>query len=386
MEAISYIVPSQFAYLSIPTSNLRNFVDGLFPSLAKCGIADAVSGKYHRYMAGHDILLDVFSTAKSSGIKDALHQAGHIALTDFPTKAGIPIPLFSNSGLGGWLVNSVGIGRGWLCVNVCDAGVGILAVADGSGKLLAALNGELPMTAWTFFDTFVQGTLEVTFGSFMKNPLLVLGGVENIFAGTISAVNKAMGIWREYSVPISVDPLSFLGAGLLSASLGFLIGYTLLGETVPDSLMEGIKSGAVGSLFTISAGCGFGAILGLAAFSFGKALAQGGTSAKITISQDSLVVLLWEITQANPDIKKIINMAKTSLFTCCSTDLYHTDILSGLFTDEGERFCLQEDMVGSFFKVAFEERLLPHSKETYLLEDPVRNTFSPDMVKLIYTQ
>lgn len=119
----------QLAYLQIPAATLRGFADSLFPGFAKDAVADAVSGTGHRFMAGHDLLLDVmprFATEPAS----AFHQAGHILLTDFPTKAGIPIPGFSHSGLGEFLVNC-GIPKGWMCMNIMDAGVGILAVAEG---------------------------------------------------------------------------------------------------------------------------------------------------------------------------------------------------------------------------------------------------------------
>ncbi|MCC8166660.1 MAG: hypothetical protein LIQ31_11050 [Planctomycetes bacterium] len=383
MESLSYIIPSHYAYLEIPSAALRNWVDGLAPSLAKCPVADIASGRYHR-LFGHDLILDVFSTAKSDGLSAALHQAGHIALTDFPTRDGIPIPLLSNSGLGEWLVNSAGISRGWLCVNVCDTGIGVLAIADGSKDLLLALNGELPMSLWTFFDTFVEGTIEVTLAYHWKNPLLLLGGIENILAGGISAIDKVAEIWREYSVPLYVDPIAFLGAGMVSACAGFFIGYALLGESLPDSLLSSFKSGAIGALFTISAGCGFGVILGFAAFSYGKALASGTTTARIHVSQESLEMLLQEIVQADPDIPRIIATAKSSLFTVSASEIFDCPAEMEVFSDRSDILCLTPDTTDHLFSLNPPTASSVVFPSTPIVEDVEYNLFSPDTDRLIF--
>ena len=90
---------TQCAYMHIPADVLRNTVDGLFPSLAKNAAADAVSGFGHRWVHGHDLIMDIAGQFFRHPVH-AVKQAGHILLTDFPTKAGIPIPGFSQSGLG----------------------------------------------------------------------------------------------------------------------------------------------------------------------------------------------------------------------------------------------------------------------------------------------
>lgn len=50
---------TQCAYMHIPADVLRNTVDGLFPSLAKNAVADAVSGFGHRWVHGHDLIMDI---------------------------------------------------------------------------------------------------------------------------------------------------------------------------------------------------------------------------------------------------------------------------------------------------------------------------------------
>ena len=91
--------------------------------------ADYLGGFNHRWRGGHDLLADVGRTLRGKGPVAAAHQAGHIVLADFPTKAGIPIPGFSQSALGSFLANTLHIPRGYLSVNLLETGIGILAVA-----------------------------------------------------------------------------------------------------------------------------------------------------------------------------------------------------------------------------------------------------------------
>ena len=124
---------TQCAYMHIPADVLRNTVDGLFPSLAKNAAADAVSGFGHRWVHGHDLIMDIAGQFFRHPVH-AVKQAGHILLTDFPTKAGIPIPGFSQSGLGSLLVD-MGIPKGYLSLNMMDAGIGLLAIGEGSSAV-----------------------------------------------------------------------------------------------------------------------------------------------------------------------------------------------------------------------------------------------------------
>lgn len=90
---------AQYVYMHIPADALRHTVDGLFPSLAKNAAADAVSGFGHRWVHGHDLITDIVPQFFRHPVH-ASQQAGHILLTDFPTKAGIPIPGFHNQAWG----------------------------------------------------------------------------------------------------------------------------------------------------------------------------------------------------------------------------------------------------------------------------------------------
>ena len=80
---------------------------------------------------------------KDISIVDSFKHAGHVICTDFPTKAGIPIPGFSQAGLGQYL-ESIGLAKGWLSINIMDGAIGFLAIAEGHADLLKAISGNLP--------------------------------------------------------------------------------------------------------------------------------------------------------------------------------------------------------------------------------------------------
>ncbi len=297
------VVPGQMAYMHIPATELRNFVDGLAPSLAKNQIADCASGYGHRYMAGHDLLLDVPATFSSHGAGAGVKHAGHIILTDFPTKAGIPIPGFSHSGLG-QLLEQAGIAKGWLQISLFDTGVGIFAFADGATNLMQALQGSLQMDFNTACQTFGMGTVEIGFAVASQNPLLLAGGVQNVFAGLVSS-------WQ--TLTVYVDPLDFFGAGGASALLGFAVAHGLAGENLTDAALTAVRSGAIGALFTVSSAFGFGALAGFVACQLGKTLAQAhnrAASERLTVDRHSYDLLIKELVAGNPLVGELIERAR----------------------------------------------------------------------------
>ena len=258
---------TQCAYMHIPADVLRNTVDGLFPSLAKNAAADAVSGFGHRWVHGHDLIMDIAGQVFRHPVH-AVKQAGHILLTDFPTKAGIPIPGFSQSGLGSLLVD-MGIPKGYLSLNMMDAGIGLLAIGEGSSDLISAMSGNVPMDAWTAFDTFGEGGIELALGYSTQNPLLIGAGIENILAGCVSTLKT----FTDY-----VDPASFFGHSMTGAILGAGVSYALnrkkgkeaLGRTV---LGTSARSALLGALSSASGYFTAGAFLGFTAMQIGKIMA-----------------------------------------------------------------------------------------------------------------
>lgn len=303
MEAATVIVPTQLAYMHIPTNELRAFADGMFPNLAHSSVADVAKGFGHRYVAGHDLLLDVPRTVMEQGVGGGMKHAGHILLTDFVTKAGIPIPGFSYSGLGSFL-EQAGIHRGWLQVNICDTGLGIIAISEGSTDILQAISSTLQMSGATFFDTFAEGGIEVGFAIVTQNPILLAGGIENIAAGVVS-------VWD--TVSIYVDPLVFFGSAGTSALIGFALSYGLAGQSLSDAALDSIRSGTIGALFTLSPAFGFGALAGFVSYGMGRKLAAIHNTEKqalLTIDDNAYRLLLEELCNGNADLTDFLNSAE----------------------------------------------------------------------------
>ena len=297
------IVPSQLAYLQIPAAELRNFVDGIFPALAKNEIADSAMGFGHRYREGHDLLLDVPGTFANHGPFEGFKHAGHIIFTDFPTKAGIPIPGFSQTGLG-HLLEQAGISSGWVQVSLFDSGVGILAIADGADTLTLALQGSLDMSCAVAFQTFGSGVLEVGLAMYTQNPLMLAGGIENILAGVIST-------WETFTV--YVNPLDFIGEGATSALLGFGIAFGVAGESLGESTINAVRGGTVGALFSVSSAFGFGALAGFIAYRLGSALAEThnhSAQSQLSIDENSYRMLVEEICAGRIDIGELLLKAE----------------------------------------------------------------------------
>ncbi len=267
---------TRYVYMHIPTDALRHTVDGLFPSLAKNAAADFLSGRWHRWKGGHDLIMDIFPEFFRDPVQ-AIRQAGHILLTDFPTKDGIPIPGCSRSGLGMLFdnfTNNIGgvihiNAREWLSLNMMDAGIGLLAIGEGSCDLISAMSGNVPMDAWTAFDTFGEGGIELVLGYSTQNPLLIGAGIENILAGCVSTLKT----FTDY-----VDPASFFGHSMTGAILGAGFSYALnrkkakgtLGRTV---LGTSARSALLGALSSASGYFTAGAFLGFMAMQIGKIMA-----------------------------------------------------------------------------------------------------------------
>lgn len=318
MKATAVIAPAQLAYVSIPADELRSFVDGLFPRLAQCSDADIVTGAGHRYMAGHDLLIDVPRTISESGVVDGTRHAGHILLTDFPTKAGIPIPGFSESGLG-HLLEQAGIHRGWLQLNFCEAGLGIIAVAEGTPDLIQAINGTMLMHCSTFFDTFVEGGIEVGLAMATENTLLLAGGIENLAAGFISA-------WHTYVV--HVDPLLFFGSAATSALIGFTIASGIVRTTLGNAAIAGIRSGILGLLFAVSPAFGFGALAGFVIYTLGGKLASlhnSSVQSLLSIDEDAYIRLLDELCKGNVNVRDFLDKAMPQIKLLESSTMLPTE-------------------------------------------------------------
>ncbi len=306
MYATVMTVPAHLVYMNIPAIELRTFVDGLFPSLAKNQFADATKGYWHRYNFGHDLLVDVPRTTFTYGPSEGMKHFGHVVFTDFPTKAGIPIPGFSHSGFGP-LLEQAGIHRGWLNVSLFDGSVGILCVAEGSTDLAQAIAGNLGMGWGTFFDTFAEGGIEIGFAMATQNPALLIAGIQNVLAGIVAT-------WNELTT--YVDPLDFFGAGGISTLIGFVLAYGLMNEDLSEASKDAIRSGTIGALFTLSSAFGFGALAGFAAYRLGGGLSKKHNemlSTFLSIDRKTYALLVEELCNGNIPVRELLEKASPKL-------------------------------------------------------------------------
>ena len=278
MNPSIYCLPGKAIYAKIPAKELRNCVDKLFPKLHIDPIADCQAGVGHRWAAGHDILLDVPKTFKMYGPKRALHQLGHILLTDFPTKQGIPIPGFSKSGLGGFLY-AHGVKMTSMCINLCDASVGILCFNEATNDLFSAFSGNMHMDFMTFLDTYVEGGAELYAGIVGHNKLLVTSGWENLMSGVVTT-------WKEITDMIS--PLELLGPSLTAMIIGYFCSKTIGGQSQEQSVINAGKSGLLSCLFQISPVFSYGVGIGFLFMELAKNLAKKNMSEAESLSEVSL--------------------------------------------------------------------------------------------------
>lgn len=264
----AFVCAGDYAYLRIPAAELRGVFDSAFPTLAKNGFADCASGYMHRFAAGHDLLIDVPKTLVNHGPAEAGKHLGHILVTDFPTKAGIPIPGLSESGLGHWLTETVGIPKPYLCINIMDATVGLFACTEGTLDIVKICANHVRMSPEVFIDTFVEGGLEVAGGVHFQSAPLVIAGAENIAAGLCSlGYTITHPIWF-------VGFCDFAGGVLAGGLLSLLISRFILKKKNDECLRDVLKSISISSLFAVANGFGIAGLIAMVACNYGKLLAR----------------------------------------------------------------------------------------------------------------
>jgi hypothetical protein len=308
------IIPGQMAYVKLPADAIRKFADRMFPQFAKCPDADFMKGYGHRWAGGHDLLVDVPNTLVKHGPLRSIRHAGHIVLTDLPTKDGIPIPGLSDSGFGQWLVDA-GIPKGYLSIHWADGCLGFLSIAEGSTDLIQAIHGTLVMNSGTFYDTFGEGGMEIAISlalesvsnlaKFPFNPAFAMfGAAENILAGIISTYQ---------TLSVYVDPLDFFGSAGMSALIGFGLSYGLAGKSLSSASIDGVRSGVVGAFFSMSPMFGFGAMAGFVSFKLGKALAEkhnASMNGVLKIDENAYNLLLDEMCKGNIHLADFLERAE----------------------------------------------------------------------------
>jgi hypothetical protein len=271
VEAALIGATGQYVYGILDSNKLRKFTDDTFNHFAVNTDADYISGFHHRYKGGHDLLIDIPNTFINKGFSDAINHAGHVILTDFTTKAGIPIPGFSQSGLGS-IMEDFGISKGWMSINIMDGAVGFVAFSEGYSDLEKSFSTDMNMNTFVFFDTYVEGSVEIALSMISSNPILFAAGLENIFSGIISTIK---------TISVHIDPVSFFGSALSSAIVG--AGFSLIFSSeykIQNVLSSSARASSVGSMFAISPFFGFGLILGYSAHQLGIFLSARDNKSK----------------------------------------------------------------------------------------------------------
>lgn len=286
-------IAGRYWYGTLDAKVLRKYVDSLFPDLAKDAVADELKGQWHRWKDGHDLLTDVVSKLVSDP-EAALHRAGHILFTDFPTKAGIPIPGFSANGIGQILADW-GINKGYMCLNIADGTVGIMAVSESHTDLLMALNGG-SLDGWSFFDTYVEGGLEIYAGFKTFNPLLIAAGFENVTAGIITTYD---------SLTITIE--EFFGAALGGSLLG--LGVSLLlwrnrpaEERIRKALFTGTRAAILGGASAISPFLSLGLAAGFCFHALCKSIIDG--KARVHEYEPGIFKVMLESCMESPSFRE----------------------------------------------------------------------------------
>ena len=279
-----FVLPGKAAYIQIPKETIIKNLSDLCYKIGKDGEVftrlDAYAhGSMHRWKGGHDVP-DVFKTFWNDGFESGIKHIKHL-FSDIPTPEGLPKAFCSEPYLGKFLHETCGIGKNNLktfcfnitdivnrfekTLNVVDKGVGILCIGEGGMDVLDAFSGKMEMNFTTFCDTFGEGAFQLAFGIPTGNGLAIAAGIENIFAGIVSA-------WKTYTIQIDLVP--FFGATLTSTLLGFLTAKYLCKNEMPEVIQKSVKSGMITALFQLSASFGYGAAACCAYIDYVKYLAQ----------------------------------------------------------------------------------------------------------------
>lgn len=207
---------------------LRDHVDSALPYFSKNRLVDISAGRFHRWaVPGHDPL-DVLQQLIKNPVGRGAKDFGHVFITDFFTKDGIPFPGLSKAYLGETVaraLRNIGVKSpaAWMNANAFDSFFGIAQIAKGGHNISIALQAELPEFTWqTAWDTFGEGTLSLGFALTTRNPLLLVAGVEQYLAG---AIHLYRDLTREAIKPTYIERLmdSMPGKAEVLNALSFFI-------------------------------------------------------------------------------------------------------------------------------------------------------------------
>ena len=223
---------------------------------------DAVSGKWHRWQHGHD-LIDVAGLS-SNALGKGREGFGHL-VTDLFTKDGLPLPGMSKDYLGAGIVKTlenIGVDKPikWLNMNGFDHLFSGLSLAEAGHDLSQAISSEVIDFTWeTAFDTFGEGTLEIYFGLQTVNPLLIASGITEYISGSIMLYKDLTYVEPTLieklidNLPSQSEIVSALGFYIMASSLKNYMAFSKGNITNNELIKNTITDISVSlSSFTIS--------------------------------------------------------------------------------------------------------------------------------------
>ena len=202
-------------------------------------LGGAVRGMYHRLSHGHHLFGDGFKVLVNPKLKfgEFLHHLG----LDSLTRRGIPNPLVPKM-LGEKLLRlglSPALSNELLTVNVPKIlGGGVALVCSGADVYLA-FSDAIPHTFMAAAQYLGIGVIEILFGCFPPNPVLLLAGAMEVGVGVATAVRA----WLDPVIPALGMPASvFLPMLGQAMAISGLIGCGL-GCLASGNLASGIRNG-----------------------------------------------------------------------------------------------------------------------------------------------
>ena len=322
-----------------PMEALTNFhyshhlpgLTGRWMDTGASALGGTVKGSFHRLAHGHHVFEDGFKILVNEKLKfgEFLHHLGMDSLTS----RGIPTPLLPTA-LGQQLVN-VGFSQQFahemMTLNVPKVLGGSLGLVCAGTDVFACFSDAIPHTFLAAGMHFGFGALDMVFGLFPPNVLLLTAGAGEIGAGIATTYRTIVDpILPLVHVPGSVF-LPALGqsigiAALIGACVSAFAGSSW--KSVPKTALQSASASAVSTTTSFAvAGSGFvapfiGPLAGIVTFLIVKKLLDATfdntslpTAYKEFVAWDRLSVFDHEQALAFPGMpKKPIGMLKGETF------------------------------------------------------------------------
>jgi len=258
------VVNAIYPMEALTTWHAANHIPGLtgrWMDTGSTALGGAVRGSFHRLAHGHHFFEDGFKVLVNSDLKygQFLHHLG----LDSLTARGIPNPLFPTA-VGQNLVN-MGMSQHFvsemMTVNVPKVLGGSLGLVCAGTDVFACFSNAIPHTFMAAGMHFGFGTLDILFGMYPPNVLLLSAGASELGVGAVTTYRAIIDpVIPALHVPASVF-LPALGQAIaLTTMVGACVSvFTGTGwSEVPKTMLESAAASTVSTTVTfMAAGSGF---------------------------------------------------------------------------------------------------------------------------------